>query len=389
MHIKENYGMEIPFIFGKIAMGDNFTDREEETKRLENNFNYCINTIIISPRRWGKSSLVHKAAKIAESKNQDLKVCYIDLLNVLNIEEFYVLYATEIIKATSSKWDEFVKIAKSFLSSLIPKISISTLPGEEISLSFDMERLRLNPDEILDLPEKIATEKGISITVCIDEFQKIGEWKDSSYLQGKFRSKWQFHQHVGYCLFGSKRHMMLEIFADSSKPFYRFGDLLFLKKIPRVEMISFIQKRFKETNKIIDEETTNLMINLVDDHPYYCQQLAQLSWLRTVEICDKEIVNKAHQSLVEQLSLLFTNITEELPLQQLNFLKALLSGETAISSTETMAKYGISSATAVHRSKKDLIRKDIIDNLEGKTQFLDPIYKYWLANTFFKLSLKL
>ena len=377
--------MEIPFIFGKIAMGDNFTDREEETKQLENNFIYGINTIIISPRRWGKSSLVHKAAKIAETKNPGLKVCYIDLLNILNIEEFYVVYATEIIKATSSKWEEFVKNAKTFLSSLIPKISISPVPGEEITLTLDMERLRLNPDEILDLPEKIATEKGITITVCIDEFQKIGEWKDSSYLQGKFRSKWQFHQHVGYCLFGSKRHMMLDIFTDSSKPFYRFGDLIFLKKIPRHDMVSFIQRRFNETNKIIDEETANMIITLVDDHPYYCQQLAQLSWLRSKDNCDKQIVNEAHKSLVEQLSLLFTNITEELTTQQLNYLKALLSGETAISSTETMAKYGITSATSAHRSKKDLIRKDILDNLEGKIQFLDPIYKYWLSNMFFKL----
>ena len=367
-------------------MGDNFTDRKEETKQLENNFRYCINTIIISPRRWGKSSLVHKAAKCAENKNQDLKVCYIDLLNVLNIEEFYVLYATELIKAISSKWEEFVKNTESFLSSLIPKVSISPVPGEEISLTLDMERLRVNPDEILDLPEKIAIEKGITITVCIDEFQKIGEWKDSSYLQGKFRSKWQFHQHVGYCLFGSKRHMMLEIFTDSSKPFYRFGDLIFLKKIPRQDMVTFIQKRFKETNKTIDEETANMIITLVEDHPYYCQQLAQLSWLRCEDRCNIQIVKEAHKSLVEQLSLLFTNITEDLSLQQLNYLKALLNEEPAISSTATMAKYGITSATSAHRSKKELIRKDILDNLDGKIQFLDPVYKYWLINTFFKLS---
>ena len=77
--------MEVPFIFGKIAMGDNFTDREEETRQLESNFNSHTNTIIISPRRWGKSSLVHKAAKLAEKNNPLLKVFYIDLLNVLNI----------------------------------------------------------------------------------------------------------------------------------------------------------------------------------------------------------------------------------------------------------------------------------------------------------------
>ncbi|MCH5233924.1 MAG: ATP-binding protein [Muribaculaceae bacterium] len=377
--------MEIPFIFGKIAMGENFTDREEETHQLENNFNSCINTIIISPRRWGKSSLVHKAAKLAERNNPRLKVCYIDLLNVLNVEEFYILYATEIIKATSSKWEEFIGNAKKFLSSLIPKVSMSALPGEEISLSFDIERLRLNPDEVLDLPEKIAVDKGYTIAVCIDEFQKVAEWKDSNYLQGKFRSKWQFHQHVGYCLFGSKRHMMMEIFTDSSKPFYRFGDLIFLKKIPRANMIEFIQERFKETHKQISEPIANLIVSYVNDHPYYCQQLAQLSWLRTQEICDERIVKEAHKSLVEQLSLLFTNLTEDLTVQQLNYLKALLNGEKGISSTETMARYGISSATSVNRSKKELIRRDILDNIEGNVQFLDPVYEYWLKHTFFKI----
>ena len=55
--------METPFLFGKIATEKNFTDREKETADLAQNFTSLINTIIISPRRWGKSSLVNKAAK--------------------------------------------------------------------------------------------------------------------------------------------------------------------------------------------------------------------------------------------------------------------------------------------------------------------------------------
>lgn len=377
--------MQIPFIFGKIASGENFTDRTAETKRLVSNFSYCINTILISPRRWGKSSLVHKAAKLAQEKNPRLKVCHVDLLNVLNAEEFYQIYAASLIKATSTKWEELVENAKLFLSSLVPKISISPMPGEEFSISFDMEKLRLNPDEVLDLPEKIAKEKGIQITVCIDEFQKIGEWKDSAYLQGKFRSKWQFHKHVGYCLFGSKRHMMLDIFTDSSKPFYRFGDLMFLNKIPRADMKAFIKERFEKTDKSIDDEASNLIPDLVNDHPYYCQQLAQLSWLRTTEFCDSGIVDAAFQSLVEQLSLLFTNVTEELTEQQLKYLKALLNGEKTVGSLQTLNKYGISSPTAVYRSKKELIKKDILDNVEGEPQFLDPVFEHWLKHNFFHL----
>ena len=79
--------METPFIFGKIATEKNFTDREMETANLVQNFTSLINTIIISPRRWGKSSLVNKAAKLAMEKDNNLRICHIDLFNVRNEED--------------------------------------------------------------------------------------------------------------------------------------------------------------------------------------------------------------------------------------------------------------------------------------------------------------
>lgn len=47
---------EAPFIFGIRVNGDNFTDRKEETERLRENFLHGVNTILISPRRIGKTS---------------------------------------------------------------------------------------------------------------------------------------------------------------------------------------------------------------------------------------------------------------------------------------------------------------------------------------------
>ena len=150
-------------------------------------------------------------------------------------------------------------------------------------------------------------------------------------------------------------------------------------------MFGFIKDRFKQTGKKIEDNATLRLIELVDNHPYYCQQLAQLSWFRTESVCTSDTVIQAHKSLVEQLSLLFINLTEELTVQQLNYMKALLSGENAISSTEVMTKYGISSATSANRSKATLIKKDILDNMEGKIEFLDPVYRYWLLHSFFKI----
>ena len=341
--------METPFIFGKIATEKNFTDREKETANLVQNFMSLINTIIISPRRWGKSSLVNKAAKLAMAQESNLRICHIDLFNVRNEEHFYSLLAQKVIAATSTKWEE----------------------------------VKHNPDEVLDLAEKIARKKGLKIVICVGEFQNITEFSDPDYFQKKLRSHWQLHQNVAYCLYGSKRHMMMEVFTNSSKPFYKFGNLMFLNKIETPCLVEFFKSRFADTGKSIDNEASHLIAKLVDNHPYYAQQLAQLSWLRTKNVCTVDIVYEAHTALVEQLSLLFVTITETLTTQQLNYLKALIAGEKAISSTAVMHRYQISSTTSISRSKAALIKNDILDNKAGEISFQDPIYAYWLKTEYF------
>lgn len=375
--------METPFIFGKIAVDKNFTDREKETTHLVSNFGSLINTIIISPRRWGKSSLVHKAAGTAKNNHKNLRICRIDLFNVLNEEHFYTLLAESVIAESSSRWDEAVENTKKFFSRIIPKVTVGQDPQNTISLDFNWEEVKRNPDEILDLAETIAVAKGFKFVICIDEFQNIANFEAPDYFQKRLRSHWQCHQNVAYCLYGSKRHMMLDVFTNPSKPFYKFGDLLFLKKIETPYLIDFIKGRFSDTEKSIDDTTCRLIVELADNHPYYVQQLAQISWMRTARICSESIVRESHSSLVDQLNLLFINLTETLTPQQLYYLHALIAGESAISSTEVMAKYHISSATSVFRSRSTLIQKDILDDTTGTISFQDPIYAYWLKHQYF------
>ncbi len=376
--------METPFIFGKIATEKNFTDREQETAALVQNFTSRINTIIISPRRWGKSSLVNKAANLAMEQDALLRVCHIDLFNVRNEEHFFSLLAQKVLAATSSRWEEAVESGKKFFTHLVPKISIGSDLLGEVSLEFNYEAVKENPDEILDLAERIAKEKGLKLVVCIDEFQNISEFSESDYFQKKLRSHWQRHANVSYCLYGSKRHMMMEVFTNASMPFYKFGDLIFLDKIATPHLVRFFQNRFNDTGKLIDEVASRLIAELSDNHPYYAQQLAQLSWLRTQSECTEEIVWEAHAALVEQLSLLFVTITETLTTQQLCYLKAVLAEEKSIGSTEVMHRYKISSATSLARSKATLIKNDILDLKAGKLSFQDPIYAYWLKTQYFK-----
>lgn len=375
--------METPFIFGKIARNENFTDREKETDRLVTSFDSLINTIIISPRRWGKSSLVEKAASIACANRRSLRICRIDLFSVRNEEQFYELLAMAVLKSASSKWQESVDAAKRFLVRLVPKIVLNADITNEFSLNFDWKELRNDPGEVLDLAEKVASEKGFRMVICIDEFQNIAGFDDPLFFQKRLRSHWQGHQNVSYCLYGSKRHMMLDVFTNPSMPFYKFGDMIFLEKIDTASWIGFISERFSTTRKIISEKQAEKIVSLADNHPYYVQQLSQQVWLRTENECHDVIVEQAHQSLVEQLSLLFATITETLSNSQISFLEAVVAGETALSSSDVIKKYRLNSSSNVTRSRKALIDKEILDNNAGTVSFQDPIYHFWLKTSYF------
>ena len=182
--------MEMPFVFGKVATGENFTDRSEETERLLQNFQGLVNTTIISPRRWGKSSLVARVAELIQKQEKSLKICMIDLFNVRTEEEFYTLLANSILKAVSTKWEEIVADAKHFLGRLVPRISFSTGQDAEVSFGVSWEELQRNPDEVLDLAEALAEAKGIRVMVCVDEFQNVAYFDEKRWQKQKGFGSW-------------------------------------------------------------------------------------------------------------------------------------------------------------------------------------------------------
>ena len=115
-----------PFVFGVATSGDNFTDRKKETARLLSNFRHGVNTVLISPRRWGKTSLVRKVCRLAQSDT--LKVVYLDIFSCRSEREFYDAFASAVLKQTSSKLEEWMENARLFLSRISPKISLGTEP---------------------------------------------------------------------------------------------------------------------------------------------------------------------------------------------------------------------------------------------------------------------
>lgn len=379
--------MNTPFVYGRIADSVNFTDREKETELLVQNFTSLINTIIISPRRWGKTSLVNKATQLLAT-NTDIITCKVDIFNCRTEAQFYTSYANAILKASTSAWEEFISGAKKYLGRLAPKITLSdSTQAYELSLGIDFKEEQFSYDEILDLPQKIATDLNKKIVVCIDEFQNINEYAFSLAFQRKLRSHWQQHTQVAYCLYGSKRHMLLEIFSQYNSPFYKFGDILFLQKIQREDWIRFISARFKESGKSISEELCGYITDTMRNHPYYIQQYSQQVWLRTNkgDGCTREIVDDALSGLIDQLSLLFTHIIDSLTAKQISFLLAIVSNETNFSSKEVLKKYDLGTSANIKNLKKATLEKDLIDIMPGnKIELQDPAFEYWLKNCYSK-----
>ena len=376
--------MNSPFVFGVRVEGDAFTDRKEETKRLKMNFLYGVNTILISPRRMGKTSLVDKACALV--KSDSVKIAKMDAFGCRSEADFVDSFATAVIRATSSKWEEWIENAKTFLSRFVPKVTFGQDPVNDFSISFEYNTGNNVVEEILRLPERIAAQKGCRLVVCVDEFQQIGEFPDSLTFQKKLRSVWQLQSHVSYCLYGSKKHMMENMFQRQDYPFYRFGDLFYLGKIGESDWIEYIRGRFKTTGKEISEELARRICEVTERYSSYVQQLAWFVWLRCGNAVTAEDVEFGIDRLLDACEPLFIQQTESLSAYQMNFLHLLADGiHSGFTRTSVLGSYRLGTAANITRIKKSLMEKELI-TISGPMAYeiSDPILSLWLKRRVWK-----
>ena len=374
--------MQHPFQYGKLAEGFSFVNREKEKKMLKNNLSSGINTLLISPRRLGKTSLVKVAMTELEKEKNDLKVCFIDAFTIKNEEGFYQIFVREIIKASGNKWGKWISTAKKFLMSFSPKISIGADPMTDFSVGLEWKAIKENELELLNLPEKIAQAKKIKMVICIDEFQNLAKLKEYEALEKKMRSVWQHQQNVSYCLYGSKRHMMMNIFNSPSKPFYRFGQMMFLSKIFENEWVKYITDAFDKSGKCISKALALKLVKMVDSHSWYVQQLAHFVWNLTENEVSIDILQEALEQVIDSNLPLFQNECDALTASQLNLLIAIANNEQYLTSVKTMINYSTGTPQNVSKNKKVLQNRDIIEKTKDGFTFLDPVFKLWFVREY-------
>ncbi|MFO7852346.1 MAG: AAA family ATPase [Bacteroidota bacterium] len=371
-----------PFIYGTTVSDAAFINRKDEINRLSANIRNGINTSIISPRRWGKSSLVEKTMTSIAKSDRVIRIAMIDLFTTSSSEQFLEKFAREIIKASSKKWQEWVKSAGSFFKMIIPRIHVGADPQQDFSLSFDWTELKKHEDEIINLAETVAVKKNIKMVVCLDDFQNIANFKDFESLEKKLRAIWQKQKRTTYCLYGSKRHMMSDIFNNPSKPFYRFGDIMFLDKIAEEQWVEYITNRFRDTGKTISDEKASSIAKLMQNHPWYVQQLSQYTWNRTSNIADSETVRAALTELINTNTPFYQSQAESLSATQLNLLKAIASSEEKLTSTKVMSRYKMGTPRNVSKNRDILINNDIVQRRGSGFEFIDPTFEIWFRQNF-------
>ena len=381
MKMREN---EQSFVFGVSVSDYNFIGRKEEIRRLKMNFEEGINTILISPRRWGKTSLVRKVCEVVDRKK--VIPVFVDIFKCKTEYEFYNALAEAVLKQTASKAELWMDNARDFIARLSPKVSFSPEPNSEFALSLGISPKTHAPEEILSLAEEIAQKKQKRIVVCIDEFQQIGEMADSVSIRKRLRSVWQHQRLTSYCLFGSKKHTMMNVFQKRNMPLYQFGDFKFLDKIPTETWVEYIVQHFKDRQRTISTEQAAKICQLVDNYSSYVQQL---SWLVFSLIDEGQVVTDEHlkqgvKDLLNSQEQLFMQQIEPLTAYQMNFLRCILSGHhDDFGETAVREEFQLGSVSNITRLKTALVDKDIVE-MSGKRYYItDPVFALWFRSRMF------
>ena len=374
--------MNAPFQYGTLATKENFVDRVEDRAQLKSFLSSHINVMLISPRRWGKSSLVKVAMEELQNEAKDVRVCFIDAFSIGSEADFYRTFASQVIACTSTKLERRIQDAKKFLTGVVPQLVIK----DDVTnfMAFDVKFVPQEQDkmDILRLPETLAVAKNIRIVVCIDEFQQLANLPDYKKMEGKMRSAWQQQERVTYCLYGSKRHMMMDIFNNANSPFYRFGQILFLDKIAKSEWMPFIRESFEKTGKHISEGFASQVCDVVECHSWYLQQLCYFIWNATADEVDEQIFQYGLRQLINTNSPMFLSDTESLAPSQIEMLRAIKDGVQQLSSAETKNTYALGNPNTISKNKKVLRDKDIIEERKGKLWFVDPVYRLWFSQEY-------
>jgi AAA+ ATPase superfamily predicted ATPase len=371
--------LSIGFFPQGLASGENFCNRISERASLKENIKTARSTLVMSPRRYGKTSLVLES--LLEIK---IPFSHIDLYSELNEEEVQNSILNSIgnllylIESTPKK-------ALKFVTDFFSDLSVGfKFVNTQIRVEFSNSRKSpaktiLESLQKLDETLKLKKKKAV---LFFDEFQRLGQITESGTIEGSLRHVAQGSKNIIFIFSGSSRHLLSNMFDDRKKPLYKLCDRINLNRISAKDYIPFIkEKSIIKWGKEISTGTVESILELTERHPYYVNVLCYKLWLLSILPDTKVVEVTWHKYAMEEK----TNITNEMNLLSLNQAKMLISiakyGEKALPMSKefiSLTKFSLSSAS---QSVKALEKSDYIAVLDDKNyQIIDPLIKYIFSN---------
>ena len=366
-----------PFSYGTIVKGGNFYDRKEECARIINTLSGGNNVVLYAPRRFGKTSLVFKA--IEQLEKAGFICIYFDFMTVFSPESFVRLYT----KALSEKQSNLNKFAQLF-SSIVKTIRLLVTFGQDGMPEFSIDFASSKVDEtvisqLLDIPEMLAG-KNKRVIVFVDEFQEVSKLNSINF-EALLRSKVQQQQKTNYLFFGSKTHLLKEIFNDRRRAFYNSAMQMAIGSLPQQDTIEFLREKFSSSNIYIDDETAKYLISAAADIPHYIQFLASEIWQNMINsqtVVTKTMIDESAERVLALKSDYYQELYEQRSQSQKQLLKALTFERKNIFSAEYIKKHRLSAVSTLQRSIKELINNGIIEKKTDEYFFTDPFFRLFV-----------
>lgn len=238
--------------------------------------------MIFAPRRFGKSSLMWRAAQRLVQENEVL-IAQVDLMKAPTKERLAEKLAAAIYEEIASPMfklrDQAIAVFRGLR--ILPTMTV----GIDGSMSFGFTSGQASADidatleHLLELPAQLAAERNRRVALVLDEFQEIT--RIDAGLLALMRSVFQEQPEVSHVYLGSRRHMMEQVFNDENEPFWRSAKQLELGPIPPEPFTAYISERFERTSRAIGADTVARMLAITHCHPYGTQELAYAVWEAT------------------------------------------------------------------------------------------------------------
>ena len=378
-----------PFVYGEIVPRSAFVGREAERERLVADLADCQKIFLISPRRYGKSSLVRQA--LTSLGRQGVATLDITVSSFSSYVAFLEGY-TRALAALDTRTGRARSWLRDLFTGMKPELRVEAgASGGGLSVAFPTVRTARDAarlaEDVFALPARIATRLGRRVAIALDEFQAIGSYNGGSVEQA-LRAAVQQQRHVGYVFAGSEPSLMEQMIGPR-RPFYKAGPVMRLGKIPADVFAAFLEDRFRKSGLAPEPGLGAAVVDVAGNLPYDVQRLAHETWddvtsARRRSVGFEDLHATLHRLLTEQETLLEA-VWQRLTLAQRGVLRAVvLEHGVEVLGAEARLRHRLGGASSVQASLAALQRQDLIAREDdGRYVVVDSLMREWVARKTF------